>query len=208
MRHSWAAATLSLLILAACGGAQVTSGPNQPAPPPGAAARVVPLGTQIVVELDETLNTDDNKVGDTFTATVKEDVSSGGRVIVPAGSKVGGIITGIDDSDRIDEQAAMRLAFNSITINGRLHAYSADITDVDIDVSDRTRIEEARKKAGLGAAAGAVLGAIIGGSLKDVLIGGVLGAGAGTIVSLGLGEIESALPRGTDMTLRTTSQVS
>jgi hypothetical protein len=208
MKRSWAAATLSLFILAGCGSTQVGSDPIQPSPPSGAASRVVPVGTQIEVELDQTLSTDDNKVGDTFMATVKEDVTSSGRIIVPAGSKVGGIITGIDDSDRIDEQAAMRLAFNSITINGRMHAYSADVVDVDVDIADRTRIEDARKKAGLGAAAGAVLGAVIGGSLKDILIGGVLGAGAGTIVSLGLGEIESALPRGTDMTLRTTNQIS
>ena len=60
----------------------------------------------------------------------------------------------------------------------------------------------------VGWAAGAAIGAIIGGSLRDALLGGVLGAGAGTIISLGVGDVESALPEGSDLTLRTTTNIA
>jgi hypothetical protein len=60
----------------------------------------------------------------------------------------------------------------------------------------------------VGAAAGAVLGAIIGdGDLRDILVGGALGAGAGTIISLGRGDIAHELPAGTHMLLQTTDRV-
>lgn len=206
--RTFVAATAAVVLLTGCRTASIQSDTAAPAPPPGAAAAVVPTGTQLVVELDETLTTKSNRVGDRFTATVKEDVRVGSNVVAPAGSKVAGIITGVDDSDRIGDQAAMRLAFESITVNGRVHAFNAEIMEVDVDLTDRARVGDVREKAGIGAAAGAVLGAVIGGSLKDILVGGVLGAGAGTIVSLGLGDVEAALPAGTDITLRTTQQVS
>jgi hypothetical protein len=78
---------------------------------------------------------------------------------------------------------------------------------VDVSTTDRAT-GDVREKAAVGAAAGAVLGAVIGGSLKDILVGGVLGAGTGTIISLGMGDLEASLPQGTEMTLRSTTRVA
>jgi hypothetical protein len=64
------------------------------------------------------------------------------------------------------------------------------------------------EKVGAGAAAGAVVGAIIGGSLKDILVGGALGAGAGTIISLGTGDQQNSLPAGSELDLRVTQRVA
>lgn len=209
MTRHFAAAAVAVLALAGCRTASVESDvPGAAQPPAGAAAAIVPTGTEMAVELDQSLTAKDNKVGDTFTATVTSDVSRNGVVIVPQGSKVTGQITGVDGSDNVGDQAAIRIAFQSIEINGQTHAFSADVTDVDVSVGDRTRIGDTTEKAAVGAAAGAVIGAIIGGSLRDALLGGVLGAGAGTIISLGVGDVESALPRGTELTLRTTTAVS
>ena len=202
MNRTFAASALAFFALAGCSTAAVESDPGAVAPaPPGAAAPIVPTGTTLTAELDETLSTKSNKVGDRFTATVKEDVSVSGSLIVPQGSKISGLITGIDPTDRIGDQAAMRIAFESITVNGRVHAFSADVSEVDVSLQNRAGVGDVQEKAGVGAAAGAVIGAVIGGSLKDILVGGVLGAGAGTIVSLGLGDVEAALPQGTDLKL-------
>ena len=209
MKRTLAAAAVALFALAGCSTAQVETEPGAVVPaPPGLAAPIVPTGTQVVAELDETLTTKTNQVGDNFTATVKEDVTVNNDVIVPAGSKISGVITGIDPTDRIGDQAALRVAFESITVNGRVHAFAADITEVDVDIEETARVGDVTEKAGIGAAAGAVLGAVIGGSLKDILIGGVLGAGAGTIISLGVGDVEAALPQGTDLTLTARRPVS
>jgi hypothetical protein len=209
MRKTFAAATVAFLALAGCRTAQVESDvPGAAQAPEGAASAIVPSGTELVAELDQSLSAKDNDVNDTFTATVTNDVSANGVVVVPQGSKVTGRITGVDGSDRVGDQAALRVAFESIEINGMTHAFSADVTDVDVSVTDRARIGDTTEKAAIGAAAGAAIGAIIGGSLRDALLGGVLGAGAGTIISLGVGDVESALPRGSELTLRTTQNVA
>lgn len=206
MRY-YALAMAGLFVAAGCNTATVGTG--TPAPPPSAGSGVVPAGTVMEVELEQTLSTEDNEVGDRFTATVKEPVqASNGAVLVPADAVVHGTITGLDDSDEAGDQAAIRLNFTHITINGVNHPFSADVTATDVDIDDLARIGDVQRNAGIGAAAGAVLGAIIGGDLKDILIGGVLGAGAGSIISLGMGEFEAALPAGSDLTLRTTQRIS
>ena len=68
---------------------------------------------------------------------------------------------------------------------------------------------ETLKKAGIGAAAGAVLGAVIGGGdVSKILGGAAIGAAAGTVISLGTGEVDAVLPAGSKMTLQTTQQVT
>jgi hypothetical protein len=208
MKTAFAAAVAALVAATGCSTAAIESDTGYSTPPPGAAGALVPAGTSLEVEMDQTLTTKSNKIGDTFTASVKDNVVVNGSTIVPAGSKVTGRITGIDGSDNIGDQAAIRLSFESIEVNGRTHAFAADITDTDVDLTDRANVSQVAEKAGVGAAAGAVIGAVIGGSLKDILVGGVLGAGAGTIISLGMGDQEAALPKGSDLTLRTTRAIA
>jgi hypothetical protein len=63
--------------------------------------------------------------------------------------------------------------------------------------------------AATGAAAGAVLGAIIGGrDLDDIIKAGAVGAAAGTVISLGVGNVEHVLPAGTRMTIQATQSVA
>jgi len=207
MRATLTAAILGTMVLAGCRSADVgTQAPVpdwQAQPAPGVPG-VVPIGTQFIVELDQGINTRESKVGDHFTATVKETVDVSGTRI-PAGARVRGQITGLDRSEGAGDQAAIRLHFETIEIAGRRHPLSAEITQADAELRRADDPRDTARRAGLGAAAGAVLGAIIGeGSLKEVLVGGALGAGAGTIISLGTGDVDAALPRGTDLTLRTT----
>ncbi|MGH7504087.1 MAG: hypothetical protein ACRELX_00475 [Longimicrobiales bacterium] len=210
MRRTLGIAVLATFTLAGCRMAQVESGtptPDTDAQPAAVADDVVPAGTQMVVEMNETLDTENTAVGDAFTATVKEDVQLSGRTFIPAGAVVNGTVTGLDDSDHAGDQAAIRLNFETIAFSGESYDLDAEITKSDVEVEDRGDLEDVAKKAGIGAAAGAILGAVIGGDLEAVLVGGALGAGAGTIISLGLGDAEAALPRGTDLTLRTTEQI-
>ncbi|MGH7500343.1 MAG: hypothetical protein ACREL7_01160 [Longimicrobiales bacterium] len=202
------AGAAALMVIAACSTAQLESANEVSTPPAGAAGEIVPVGTEFSAELDQTISAKDNDAGDAFTATVTEDIRGDADVIVPAGSKVTGRITGIDESEKIGDQAAIRVVFESINVNGTEHALSADVTNVDVSVTDRANVEDLQKKAGVGAAAGAVVGAIVGGQLKDILVGGALGAGAGTIISLGTGDVQSALPEGSELNLRVTERVA
>lgn len=194
--------------IAACSTAQLESDNEMPMPPAGAAEDIVPVGTTFTVELDETLSAENTDVGDRFTASVTEDIRDGTEVIVPEGSKVTGRITGVDESEGVGDQAAMRVVFETINVNGTDHALAADVTDVDVSLTDRRNVDDTTEKVAAGAAAGAIVGAIIGGDLRDILVGGALGAGAGTIISLGTGDVASSLPAGSELDLRVTQRVA
>lgn len=208
MSSRFFAAAAALAVATGCSTAQVQSDPTPLPPPAGAEGALVPTGTEMFVELDRTLSAQDSRVGDTFTATVTNDVVVNGDVVVPEGSTVTGRITGLTEAEGINDQGAIRLAFESIEVNGTTHAFSAEITDVEVSAMEGARGSGAAERAAVGGATGAVIGAIIGGSLRDALIGGVLGAGAGTIVSLGMGDVQNALPEGSDLTLRVTSAIA
>lgn len=205
--RSAALGVAALIVLGGCRSAEVETGPGpgaQPAPP---TADALPAGSILEVELNQTIGTNESRVGERFTATVTEPiVARNGQVVVPRGSTVSGVVTGLDPSERIGDQAAIRVNFDRIAIRGTSYPFSAEVVDTDVELEGE--VERGVTGAAIGAVAGAALGAIIGGDAADILIGGALGAGAGTIISLGIGQVDAKLPAGTDMTLRTTRNIS
>jgi hypothetical protein len=173
-------------------------------------ARSIPSGTTLDVRLDNEIGTKSSKVGDTFSATVEEAVvASNGATAVPVGSRVYGKVTGLDNSDRVGEPAAIKIDFERIVVNGMSRPFYARVTATNLQTRGADSRDETIRKAGVGAAAGAVLGAVLsGGDLDKILLGGVLGAAAGTVISLGVGDGEGVLPAGTTMQLTTTRTVA
>src|SRR5690606_27979280 len=206
MSRITALAVATLFTLGACSSAGIEPGPTvQPAPL--RSANLVPSGTVFSVRLNETRSTNRSEVGERFAATViTPRVTADGRTVVPRGSVVSGVVTGVDPSTRPGDIAAIRVNFDRLQIGNRSYPFTADVIDTEPRLtSDESRILE---RAGIGAAAGAVLGAIVtGGDLEGILVGGALGAGAGTIISLGLGDVDPELDEGSVLTLRTTRNV-
>ena len=185
-----------------------SSDTTMPAARPATAA-TLPAGTTLHARLDDSLGTDRSKVGDRFTATVTSAVTAeNGATVVPAGAIVRGTVTGLDDSDRVGENAYIRLDFESLSFDGRDYAFDANVVATGLEKQGDTRSETV-KKAGIGAAAGAVLGAVVGDmELKNIVLGAAIGAAAGTVISLGAGDVEAVLPAGSELTLRSTELVS
>jgi hypothetical protein len=171
-------------------------------------ARTLPSGVDLELSLDQAIGTKQSRVGQEFTATVRNTVhAQNGRVVVPAGAKVHGRVTGLDDSDHPGEAAAIRLDFERLVFNGRSYPFEARITATQLETS-RDRNVSGRDVA-VGAAAGAVLGAIVGeGDLQKILGGAAIGAAAGTVIALGVGDTEATLPAGARMNVRTTQSVA
>ena len=188
----------------------VSSGGDVAFPSTPVNASTLPTGSTVTVTLDQQVGTKNSKVGDTFSATVVDAiVASNGQTVVPAGSKVYGKVTGLQDSDNATQKAAIRLDFERINVNGVERPFEANITATNLETSGNDTRNETLKKAGIGAAAGAVLGAVLGGGDVSKIIGGAaIGAAAGTVISLGGGEVDAVLPAGSKMTLQTTQQVA
>ncbi len=198
--------TLALAALVGCSSANVQS---SPAPERANAiptdATALPAGTTFEVEMDETVGTENSKVGDEFRAHVDDAVvATDGSTVIPEGARVTGIVTGLAEAED-DNPAVIRLDFTTLGFDGRTYSLDASIVDVDVGIWDSVR--GAGKEAGIGAAAGAALGAIIGGDLLDILVGGALGAGAGTAIALGLDD-DAALPKGANLTIRTNERLA
>jgi hypothetical protein len=194
--------------LAGCRTTQVSSGTGASTAPaaPTEPARpgFVPAGSPLQVRLNQQLGTQTSHEGDRFTATVQSALTApDGAVVVPAGTVVTGKISQLHRSERVGDQAAIGLDFDSIRVAGQETALDADVVDTKVKgQADRGR---AGKGAAIGGAGGAVLGAIIGRGLGGAVVGGLLGAGAGTLIGLGTGDVDPKLPAGTELSLRTTA---
>ena len=211
MRKIIPAALVAGLMLAGCARTmRVESGGDVDLGSTPVDARILPGGSTIEVTLDNEIGTKVSKVGDAFSATVQNAVvAQNGVTVVPAGSKVYGRVTAVDNSDRVGDAAVIKVDFERLTVSGRDYPFNATVTATNLQTRGGDTRNETLKKAGVGAAAGAVLGAVLsGGDLDKILLGGVLGAAAGTAISLGMGDTEAVLPSGTRMTLRTTQQVA
>ncbi len=171
---------------------------------------MLPTGTSMRVRLNESVGTVSSHEGDMFTATVVDAVrAQNGADAVPAGSMIFGRVTGVHHSAVPGEKSVIRLAFDSITVRGLSYPFDGTISEVNVqqELTDPTKASVA-KEAGVGAIAGAALGAVIGGAeLSKIITGGLLGAAAGTVISLGVGTEQTVIPSGTHMTIRSTEPV-
>lgn len=153
----------------------------------------VPSGTEIDVRLSEPLSSETATVEQRFEAVTAADILEDGQLLIPAGSRVRGVVSSVDRASRTDRRGEMTLAFDQITINGRNHAMRGTLTQV-LEADKDNEVA----KIGGGAGVGAIIGGILGG-LKGAILGAVIGAG-GTIAATEGSDVK--LDAGTILRLR------
>ena len=110
----FAVAIVAALAATACSRATTVESSGDVAAATPVNANSLPTGSVINVALDQQVGTKASKVGDTFSATVVDPVvASNGQTVVPAGTKVYGKVTGLQDSNNAGQKAAIRLDFAS-----------------------------------------------------------------------------------------------
>ena len=138
--------------------------------------REIPEGTELDVRLEQALSSETATLEQRFEATTAADIFQNERVLIPAGSRVRGVVSSVDSASRTDRRGSMTLAFDQITVNGRTYDMRGTVTEVlQGDKSDEVA------KIGGGAGVGAIIGGILGG-IKGAIIGAAIGAG-GTIAA-------------------------
>jgi len=121
---------------------------------------------------------------------------------------VWGHVSGVTAANNATETAALVLDFDSLTFGARTYPYKANIVATNLQRQGASTSETV-KSAAIGAAAGAVLGAVLSGADRDkILLGGGLGAVAGTAISLGKGGENAVLPAGSHLSVQTTQTVA
>ena len=140
----------------------------------------IPRGTQMTVRLTSRLRTDAVRVEDRFETVTTEDVVVDGRVVVPAGSIVRGIVASVQQATQGNRNAKLDLRFDLLTVGSDSFPIRARMTKV----LSSSGMRNDAVKAGVGAAAGAVIGAILGGG-KGAAIGAGVGGGGTFAVSDG-----------------------
>jgi hypothetical protein len=153
-------------------------------------ASVIPVGQELDVRLQDTLNSGRNQVEDRFLATTVVDLEVDGRVVIPAGSEVRGVVSAVDPAGRLDRTGRMTLSFDQITIKGQTYLMRGMV----IQAIESSGIRGEAGRIGAGAGVGAIIGGILGGvrgALAGILIGGggVIAATEGKDVELPAGTI-------------------
>jgi hypothetical protein len=135
----------------------------------------LPSGTNLVVRMIDAVDSETNRVGQTFQASIDEPVLFNGDTVIPRGADV--ILKLVDqkDSGKLTGRAELTLDLMSVRVDGRM----VDINTQTVSQVSSSRGERTAKVAGGTAALGAIIGAIAGGG-KGAAIGAGAGAAAGT----------------------------
>jgi hypothetical protein len=166
-------------------------------PPPAPAGFSIPADTEVKIRMIDAVNSETAYTGQTFRASLDEPIYVGGQQAVPRGADVITKLVAAQQSGKIEGRAALTLALQTITINGR----PVDVTSTDVRQESGSRGARSAGVIGGGAALGAIIGAVAGGGK-----GAAIGAGSGAAVGTGAEVLTSGqkvkIPSETRLTFR------
>ena len=166
------------------------------------------------LRMNQSLRSDQARMGDRFKATVVTPVYASGVEVVPAGSIVEGRVTRAIPARTRGREGQLAVAFDTLVLpDGTRHQLDGVLTelqddrrgevDAENEVSGRSSDKRNVEYIGGGAVGGAILGGIAGGG-KGAGIGAIIGAGAGVAgVMLTKGN-DAELRSGTEVGMTTT----
>jgi len=143
----------------------------------------LPVGTQVSVRSEETIDSATAVEGQTYAAEITDDIlDATGDVVIPHGSNAQIVIRSASKGGRFHGTSDLVLDLQSITVEGKQYLISTS----DVRQSGKEGLGANKRTAiytGGGAALGAIIGAIAGGG-KGAAIGGGAGAGGGALTQI------------------------
>jgi hypothetical protein len=141
------------------------------------ASLELPQGTNLVVRMIDGVDSEVNRVGQTFTASLDEPVMLNGETVIPRGADVVLKLVDAKESGKLTGRSELTLDLVSVKFNGKL----VDVNTETVSRESSSRGKRTAKVAGGTAALGAIIGAIAGGGK-----GAAIGAGAGAATGAGV----------------------
>jgi hypothetical protein len=148
--------------------------PPPPPPEPKPVKVQIPVGTTLAIRMIDGIDSEVNRTGETFRASLDSPVSVDGEEIIPAGTDVSVRLAEASSAGKFAGRSELKLEISWFEFQGR--RYTVDSSTYAQAGSSRGKNTAA--KVGGGAAIGAVIGAIAGGG-RGAAIGATVGAGAG-----------------------------
>ena len=162
---------------------------SAPAPPPPPTVITLPSGTAIRVRLDTDLGSKISQPGDSFSASVADDVRKDGEVVIPKGARAEGTVIDAKPLGRFKGGALLSIKLERV--HTRWGSYPVATSSIA-----RAEKGKGKRSAGFiggGAGLGALIGGIAGGG-KGAAIGALAGGGAGTAGTAFTGNKQIVLP--------------
>jgi hypothetical protein len=182
---SFAITDVESIIFGTQAGSAASSAPA-PAPVPAPAPAPTPApadpytvahGTVLVVRMIDSVDSDVNKSGETFRATLEEPIVVGENILAPQDTPVTVQLVHVKQSGQLRGEAEIALQLRSLTLHGKTYSLASEFAQV----ASEGKGGESAKVIGTTAAIGALIGAIAGGG-KGAAVGAAAGAGAGVVV--------------------------
>jgi hypothetical protein len=144
----------------------------------------IPVSTEFDVRLQSRLNSGTARVEDRFDATTLVPYERNGRILVPAGSVMRGVVNAVTPASRgVNRKGELTLVFDRFSIEGRTYSVRATVMQALQGELDTGRVAA-------GAGVGAIIGAILGGT-RGALTGILIGGG-GTVAATEGNEVDLA----------------
>ena len=156
---------------------------------------VIPAGQELDVRMQQSLSSETATVEQKFETTTVADVTQDGRVLIPAGAVVNGVVSAVHPAGRLaDRTGSLTLSFESMQVNGRTYPLRGTATQI----YQSGGIRDEAGTAGIGAGVGGGIGGVLGG-VKGAILGAVIGAGGAIAATDGK---DVTLPAGSIIRLR------
>ena len=139
----------------------------------------VPAGTVLTVRMIDGIDSDVNKTGERFRASLDQPLQVGDQTVAERGADVTVQLVRVEQSGKLTGRDEVALDLYDVTIRGRKYQVATSYAEIE----SKSRTASTGKVVGGTAAVGAIIGAIAGGG-RGAAIGAASGAGAGTAVQV------------------------
>jgi hypothetical protein len=144
-----------------------------------AEPRQITQGTQVRLKLLSDISTGSSRNGDSFMAVTTEPIMIGDDLMLPAGTRIRGIVTSISRARRfalLRGEAYMNLSFRSIEVDSRLIPVQMSI----LDLSRPAEEGEGRRRKDVEVTEGQMLQEKH--DIKGSIVAGTIGTGGATLI--------------------------
>ena len=151
--------------------------PPPPPPPPQPVTVSIPEGTIVTVRTIDSIDSNVNRAGQSFRASLDAPIVVGDTVVIPKGLNVNLKIVDASSAGKFKGRSELTVSLDSFTYQGRTY----QIASSDVQEKGGSRGKRSAEVIGGGAVLGAIIGGLAGGG-KGAAIGAGAGAAGGTAV--------------------------